>query len=124
MLCLLALLAPLSLIASDLPRIAAWPFAFAALAWAIHEARRYLARPTLLLVILAGRGGATCDGERIEDLCAGWRGPLAFLQWCDAAGRRHRASFWPDMLPAGTRRELRIALQRREAASDGASVAG
>ena len=124
MLCLLALLAPLSLIASDLPRIAAWPFAFAALAWAIHEARRYLARPTLLLVILAGRGGATCDGERIDGLRAYWRGPLGFLHWRDGRGRRRHASFWPDTLPAALRRELKLAMQQREAAPDGASVAG
>ncbi|WP_240906136.1 hypothetical protein [Thermomonas sp. HDW16] len=80
--------------------------------------------PPRQLVIPAGRGTATCDGERIDDLQLGWRGPLAFLRWRDGEGRRQRASLWPDRLPAGMRRELRIAMQRREAASDSASMAG
>ena len=124
MLFALALLAPFSLIASDLPWLVAWPLALVALAWGVFDARRYLARPARQLTIPAGRGMATCEGERIEDLCTGWRGPLAFLQWRDAKGRRHRASFWPDTLAAGMRRELRIVMQKRDAASDPASMAG
>ena len=120
----LALLAPFSLIASDLPRGVAWPLALVAGAWAILDARCYRAMPPRRLVIPAGRAAATCDGERIDDLGVGWRGPLAFLHWRDRHGRRHRASFWPDTLPAGMRRELKIAMLRREAASDDASVAG
>lgn len=124
MLWTLALFAPFSLIASDLPRGAAWPLALVAAAWAILDARRYRAMPPRQLTIPAGRGAASCDGERIDGLRVGWRGPLAFLCWCDRVGRRHRASFWPDRLDAGMRRELQVAMQRREAASDGASMAG
>ena len=120
----LALLAPFSLIASDLPRFVAWPLALVAVAWAIVDARRYRAKPARQLVIPSGCGVATCDGERIDTLQVGWRGPLAFLRWRDADGRQHRASCWPDTLPAGMRRELRIVMQKRDAASDPASMAG
>lgn len=124
MLWALALLAPLSLIASDLPRACAWPLACGACAWALSDARRYRARPPCHLVIPVGRGGATCDGARIDGLRVYRRGPLAFLHWRDAAGKRRRLSFWPDTLAACTRRELERALQQREAATDAAKVAG
>ena len=120
----LAVLAPLSLIASDLPGRVAWPAALAVAAWAILDAGRHRALPMRQLTIPAGRGAAACDGESIDGLRVGWRGPLAFLQWRDCHGHRHRASFWPDTLPAGMRRELKIAMQRREAASDRPSMAG
>ena len=112
----LAVLAPLSLIASDLPRRVAWPAALAVAAWAILDARRHRALPMRQLTIPAGRGAAACDGESIDGLRVGWRGPLAFLHWRDRHGHRHRASFWPDTLPAGMRRELRLAMQRRDTA--------
>lgn len=120
----LAFLAPFSLIATDLPPSVAWPLALVAGAWAVLDARRYRAIAARRLTIPAGRAEASCDGERIGALRVGWRGPLAFLCWRDAQGRRHRVSFWPDTLPAGMRRELRIAMQRRDAASDRASMAG
>ena len=67
----------------------------------------------------------TAEAERLRDLLPKTgRGPLAFLHWRDRHGHRHRASFWPDTLPAGMRRELKIAMQRREAASDRPSMAG
>ena len=120
----LAILAPLSLLASDLPRAWAWPLALLACAWAIRDARRQHALPSRRLLIPAGSGAATCDGDRIEALRVGWRGPLAFLQWRDGDGRRQRAAFWRDTLDAGMRRELRIAMMRRDAARDTASMAG
>lgn len=124
MLWALALLAPFSVIASDLPRIWAWPLASLAAAWAIFDARRYRAMPSQRIVVPAGRGAATCDEARIEELQVHWRGPLAFLHWRDAAGKRRRVAFWPDTLAVGTRRELKLALQRREAATGTAKVAG
>ena len=120
----LAFLAPFALIASDLPRIVAWPLASAAFGWAVFDARRYRTMPPRQLLIPAGRGAATCDGERIDELHAGWRGPLAFLRWRGRDGRVHRVSWWPDTMDAGMRRELRVALQRRETASDGEPMAG
>jgi toxin CptA len=53
-----------------------------------------------------------------------WRGPLAFLRWRDPDGRARRLVFWPDTLPAAARGELKLALQQREAAGGGASMAG
>lgn len=120
----LAVLAPLSLLASDLPRAWAWPLALLAGGWAIRDARRQRALSPRRLLIPAGRGAATCDGGRIEALRVGWRGPLAFLQWRDGDSRRQRAAFWPDTLDAGMRRELKIAMMRRDAARDTASMAG
>jgi toxin CptA len=124
MLWLLVLFAPFSLLASGLPRGLAWPAAVGVAAWAARDVRRYHALRVRRLIIPAGRGTATCDGEPVEALTLNWRGPLAFLQWQDRAGCRHRAAFWPDTLGPGMRRELQIALQRRDAAPKTASMAG
>jgi toxin CptA len=120
----LALLAPVSLLASDLPRSLSWPLALVALAWAIADAWRHRALPARRLVIPAGCANASCDGASIEDLHVHWRGPLAFLRWRDGDGRCRRISLWPDTLDPGMRRELRIAMIRRDAAPQSASVAG
>jgi toxin CptA len=120
----LAGLAPLALLASDLPRAWAWLLALLACAWGIVDARRQRAQPRRQLLVPAGRGAATCDGTCIDGLRVGWRGSLAFLQWRDGNGRRQRAAFWPDTLDAGMRRELKVAMLRRDAARDAASMAG
>jgi len=120
----LAMFAPLSLIASDLPRWLAWPMALLAGLHGMVVARRHARQPSHRLLIPAGAGDASCDGGCMHGLELDWRGPLAFLRWRDAAGATRRLSLWPDTLDAGMRRELRIAMQRREAASDGASMAG
>ena len=59
----LALLAPFSLLASGLPRVAAWPVAIAAGAWGVVSARRQRAMPPRLLLVPPGRAAATCDGS-------------------------------------------------------------
>lgn len=119
----LVLLAPFCLIQSDLPRAWAWPLAGVAAWIGMRDARRYLRLPPRTLLVPAGRGMASCDGQRIQSLRLRWRGPLAFLDWWDAAGRRHRVALWPDTLDRASRRELELAMQRREAAAGGASVA-
>lgn len=119
----LALLAPFCLIQSDLPRGWAWPLACVALAASIGDARKYRRMPPRVLLVPAGRGAASCDGERIEALRLRWRGPLAFLDWRDAQGRRRRLALWPDTLDPAARRELELAMQRRQAAAGDASVA-
>lgn len=123
-LCALALLAPLSLFVSDLPPALAWPCALLAAGCGAAEARRYAAQLPRVLCIPAGAGEARCDGIRMDALCVRWRGPLAFLHWRGSDGRLHRLAFWPDTLDAAGRRELRLAMQRREAAAGAASVAG
>lgn len=120
----LALLAPFSLLASDLPRGVAWPLALAAITWAVFDANRYRRRPRLALLIPAGHGQARCNGVAIDGLRVEWRGPLAFLSWQIAGGPLQRASFWPDTLDHGQRRELRLALMRTAPAREVASMAG
>jgi toxin CptA len=120
----LALLAPFSLLASDLPPVAALPLALLAGAWGIREVRLHRQQPPRTLVIPAGAGETRCDGLPMTSLSVRWRGPLAFLRWRDPGGRDRRLVFWPDTLPAAARRELKLALQKREAAGGGASMAG
>ncbi|MFT4179462.1 MAG: hypothetical protein QM612_08370 [Thermomonas sp.] len=118
----LAVLAPFCLIASNLPRGWAWPLACVALIASLRDMRNYLRQPVCTLRIPAGRGAVTSDDAHIDDLRLRWRGPLAFFDWRDGDGRRRRLVFWPDRLPAATRRELKLAMQRREAAIGMGSV--
>jgi toxin CptA len=55
-------------------------------------------------------------GERTDAAELRWRGPLAFLAWRDRDRRCHRLAWWPDMLSAAGRRELRLAAMMAEAA--------
>lgn len=123
-LCVLALLAGCSLLASDCPRGLAWPLAVLAAAGGMLEARRYMRQPPRTFLIPTGATDASCEGVRMAALRLRWRGPLAFLRWDDPQGRIQRLAFLPDTLPAGARRELKLAMQRREAAAGAASVAG
>ena len=124
MLWALSLLAPSSLLVSDLPRGFAWPLAAIIAAVGIVDAWRHGRAPGRALVIPGGHAPPTCDGQPMQALKIDWRGPLAFLRWRDPAGRVRRLVFWPDTLPAASRRELRLATMRMQAARDGASVAG
>ena len=123
---LLALLAPFCLVASDLPRGWAWPLAVIAGMVGIRDAWRYRQQPKLRFVIPAGRGAPSCDGVRIERLLVHWRGSLAFMRWRDGDGDGHnrRCVFAADTLPAPARRELKLAMQHREAAAGSPSMAG
>jgi toxin CptA len=104
---MLSALAPFAVLASEMPRIAAWPLACAAAVFGLHRAVRESRRPTHLLVV-GEKGGATLDGQPLADAVLSWRGPLAFLHWRDAAGRRGRLSWWPDTLPPAERRVLKL----------------
>lgn len=119
---LLAFLAVAALLASELPRAAAWLLAVAAvvhgLQLALREARR--ARRSLLFTADAR---LLVDDVEVSAVQLQWRGPLAFLAWVDPAGRRHRLAWWPDTLPPHRRRELRLAVDRLPAALAGPSVA-
>jgi toxin CptA len=111
-LCGLTVLAAVSLIASDLPRPFAWSSAVAVFAAGLWRAGREPGRKACAIVIAAD-GRATVDGLPVDDFSVDWRGSLAFLYWRDVAGSRQRRSFWPDTLPAGKRRELRLAAPPR-----------
>ena len=120
----LALLAPLSLLASDLPAVVALPLALLAGIRGVRGLRRHARRPPRALVVPAGAGEARCDEVPMASLHVRWRGPLAFLRWRDPDGRVQRLVFWPDTLPVAARRELKLAMHKREAAGGGASMAG
>lgn len=120
----LSLLAPFSLVMSDLPRAWAWSLAVVSAAFGVFEALRHRAQRSCALVIPIGHGQPTCDGEPMLALKIAWRGPLAFLRWQGPQGRTQRISFWPDTLPSVSRRELRLAAMRMEPARASASMAG
>ena len=112
-----------AIIASEIPRLAAWPSALVALGYGVWLARRELRRPSRSLIIPMADSQATLDGAVITDFQVQWRGPLAFLQWRDAQGRRQRMQCWPDTLSAPARRELRLASRARPTAPSAGSMA-
>lgn len=107
-LCLLSALAPFAVLASEMPRMAAWPLAcvaaLAGLRLALHEVRK----PPRHFEIPVGQGRAMLDGTPLVEAMLSWRGRLAFLRWRDEAGRRGRLSWWPDTLPPAQRRVLKL----------------
>lgn len=118
----LAVLAPLSLLCSNLPRSVAWLLApaccLAALqAWHGHRH----ARPTHLHV--RAEGPLEVDGVPVPEWRLRWRGPWAFIAWRDGRGRRRAVSFWPDTLPPEVRRELRLATPATVSTSSTAGMA-
>ncbi|MGY1529574.1 hypothetical protein [Luteimonas sp. A649] len=119
---LLALLTPVAVLASELPRAVAWPLAAAALLHGLYLARREGRRARRSLLFTAD-GRLLVDDVEASGVQLGWRGPLAFLTWHDPDGRRHRLAWWPDTLPSRWRRELRLAVDRLPAALAGPSVA-
>ncbi|GAB3092036.1 hypothetical protein GCM10027159_06300 [Lysobacter terrae] len=109
----LGLLADIAAVASQLPWQASVPLALAALTQATLLARRERRRPVRLIVIPPGNSEATIDGQPMQALEVRWRGPLAFLRWRSADGRRAYLLGWPDNLSAAARRELRLAMAAR-----------
>jgi toxin CptA len=122
MLLALGLLAALAVISAELPWWLSAPVALIATAYGHWLARSELRRPTRCLVIPVNEA-ATIDDQPMTDLELQWRGPLAFLQWRDASGRRRRLQGWPDVLGAAARRELRLAMAARAPARNPRSMA-
>jgi toxin CptA len=118
----LGLLAGLSLLASDLPRALAWPAASVAVGWGAWRSHREWRRKPLEIHWRAD-GVLFVAGERAGAAQLQWRGPLAFLAWNAGDGRRRRLAWWPDVLPAPRRRELRLAAAAAEAARHRARMA-
>lgn len=116
-------LAALSLLASEMPAVAAWPLAAAASAYGAWLARREWRRPRCEFVFRGNAAPVLVDGEAVTDFGLQWRGPLAFVRWRDAGGRLRCLAWWPDTLPAARRRELRLAAPDGEAAPRAPSVA-
>lgn len=120
---LLAMAAAASVLASEMPRLAAWPLASAALGYGVWLAWRESRAERRWLVVASGDAVSTVDGRPAAGLTVRWRGPLAFLHWRDGDGRSRRLVFWPDTLPAPRRRELRLAAPMPVAARSRASMA-
>ena len=97
-----------SILASEMPLGVAMPLAVLTLWRGLWLARREAGRPVRALVWAADQP-PRLDGVLLQDARLSWRGPLAFLQWRDADGRIQRLAWWPDTLPAGARRELKLA---------------
>lgn len=120
---MLAVLAAFALLASELPRSAAWPLALLAL---VHGARlgwHRLHRRTRQFEFAGQDAPVRVDGEPVREAWVTWRGPLAFVRWRDRRGRTRRLEWWPDTLPPARRRELRLAAPVRRAARRASSVA-
>jgi len=105
----LGMLAAFSVLASAMPRWAAWPLSVSALAYGAWQARRQWRLPGHELFFPGNDLAVTLDGQPIDKVQLQWRGPMAFLLWQDRRGRPRRLSWWPDTLPAARRRELRLA---------------
>jgi toxin CptA len=123
LLILLGILAAASAVASELPLSVSTPLAVASVAYGVWLGKRELLRRACNLVIPHDDSLATVDGAGMNDLQLQWRGPLAFLQWRDANGRRQRLQGWPDNLAADARRELRLAMAARSPAHTPGSMA-
>jgi len=114
-------LGAVSLLVSHLPSALAWPAAILALVSGWRRAHREAGR-TPVTVSWPSKGPPSIDGRPLPLARLQWRGPLAFLQWRE--GRRLRGlSWWPDTLPPGARRELRLATGGPAGAPDAGSVA-
>lgn len=103
-------LMPWALGSTDLP--APWGLALGmvAMAGTWWEARRYARRPGCLFLIPVDDAPAQVDDAPVEELQMRQRGPLVQLAW-RYEGRRHWRLFWPDTLPQGQARELRLAVR-------------
>ena len=119
----LAVAAAFAVLVSEMPRVAAWPLALAALAHGAWLAWREARMVPGEFVVPHADARATVDGKVVDDLVVRWRGPIASVQWRDGDGHRRRHVFFPDTLPAARRRELRLAAPAPVPARRAASVA-
>jgi toxin CptA len=107
---LLGVLAAISVLVSEMPRLLAWPAAIAALGYGMWRARREGRRQRRSFWFPGNGRPGMVDGRPMVDARLHWRGSLAFLCWRERAGGRwQHAAWWPDTLPAAQRRELRLA---------------
>lgn len=105
---LLSMLAPFAVLASEMPRVAAWPLAAVAAIAGLRAARHEARKLPLCFEIAVGQGRAMLDGTPLAEATLSWRGSLAFLRWRDEGGGHGRLSWWPDTLPPAQRRVLKL----------------
>jgi toxin CptA len=111
----LGLLAAWSVLLSEMPPWAAWPMAAGVLAYTLFLIRQERRKPVRQLVFPGGDSPVQLDGMVVESAIVQWHGPLAFVTWREPGGGRQRLSWWPDTLPPGRRRELRLAAGHEDA---------
>ena len=102
-------LASISILASNMPRPAAWLLAGCVLVHAARLALRQSRLPVQVLVFPGNELPVLVDAVPVQQVDVQWRGPLACVSWKGGDGRRKRLSWWPDTLPSSRRRELRLA---------------
>lgn len=108
-LAMLGVLGAACVLASEMPRMFAFPIALAAVAQGMALARNQARKPSRTLVWDSHAGLVLVDGEPVSMPTLHWRGPLAFLRYWGADGRWQRLAWWPDTLGRVQRRELRLA---------------
>ena len=120
---LLGILAAFSILASEMPRLAAWPLSLSALAFGLWRAWRESGSPACEFFFPGNDLAVMLDGVPIDLVEVQWRGLLAFVRWQGRDGRSRHLSWWPDTLPAARRRELRLAAGSPAASRHATSVA-
>ena len=123
LLIVMGLLGAAAALASEAPRGAAWLLAAASVLHGMHASRRERARPPRHVVWDGHAGLVLRDGVAVDAARLAWRGPLACVSWRGVDARRQRLLFWPDVLDARQRRELRLAAGTTAASPERASMA-
>lgn len=118
-----SVLAAFAVLASEMPRVAAWPLALLAAAHGAGLAWRQMRQPRRWFEFAGQDRPVRMDDRQVRDASVTWRGPLAFVRWRDPAGRARHLAWWPDTLGRSARRELRLAAPLRRAARRTDSVA-
>ena len=119
----LGISAAFCVLATSMPAWAAWPLSASALAFGLRQARKESRLPSHTLFFPGNELPVTLDGVPIDKVTLQWRGTLAFLHWRDRRGRLVRLSWWPDTLPAASRRELRLAASSLDASRQRSAMA-
>ncbi|AXI82866.1 hypothetical protein FUT69_08840 [Xylella taiwanensis] len=119
----LTLLACIALVRCDVGTTLRWIGIFLVACGGAWELRCVACQPCCALLIPDGNVPALVDGMLVVDLRVSWYGPLVTVSWCVPDSRRMRLLFWPDILPAAMRRELRLVMRARQLPSQIPSMA-
>src|SRR5690606_19873030 len=120
---LLGACAVVAVLASDLPRMLAWPLSCAAVLHASRAILKHRRQAIRTIDIEPGGKQVPVDGSEVRHFRVSWRGHLAFATWDRPGGGKDRLCWWPDTLSGGKRRELRIAASPETSAHGTFSVA-
>ena len=111
-LAVLGLLAGLSLLLGNAPKLAAIVASMIAVAYGLYLARRELQRQPRVLLWSAGASELQLEYANHSEIWreprAIFRGSLVTVVGTDDAGHQRQLHWWPDTLPASARRCLRL----------------